>query len=163
MRFTCEYCFEAQYDWTTGVPDNGNEWRKFGVVPRLRACIPLFCRGWKQKGFKTTRGGRGSFPLYGGTFVRSYSVLIVGTYFSRPQKGPAERGYVKNRQKVSKIFSTLFDKFRIGQKSQKLVKKCQKFRNEKAAQRVSFGAGYPADVHANIPADVRGQKLRSGP
>ena len=36
-------------------------------------------------------------------------------------------------------------------------------RNEKAAQRVSFGAGYPADVHADIPADVRGQKLRSGP
>ena len=36
-------------------------------------------------------------------------------------------------------------------------------RNEKEAQRVSFGAGYPADVHADIPADVRGQKLRSGP
>ena len=33
-------------------------------------------------------------------------------------------------------------------------------RNEKAAQRVSFGAGYPADVHAAVPADVRGQKLR---
>ena len=28
---------------------------------------------------------------------------------------------------------------------------------------VSFGAGYPADVHADILADVRGQKLRSGP
>ena len=24
----------AQYDWTTGVPDNGNEWRKFRAVPR---------------------------------------------------------------------------------------------------------------------------------
>ena len=35
-------------------------------------------------------------------------------------------------------------------------------RTEKAAQRVSFGARYPADVHADIPADVRGQKLRSG-
>ena len=35
------------------------------------------------------------------------------------------------------------------------------FRNEKAAQRVSFGAGYPVDIHADIPADVRGQKLRS--
>ena len=23
----------AQYDWTTGVPDNGNEWRKFRAVP----------------------------------------------------------------------------------------------------------------------------------
>ena len=37
------------------------------------------------------------------------------------------------------------------------------FRHEKAAQRVSFGAGYPADVHADIPADVRWQNLRSGP
>ena len=35
--------------------------------------------------------------------------------------------------------------------------------NEKAAQRVRFWAGCPADVHADIPADVRGQKLRSGP
>ena len=26
--------FHAQYDWTTGVPDNGNEWRKFRAVPR---------------------------------------------------------------------------------------------------------------------------------
>ena len=24
----------AQYDWTTGVADNGNEWRKFRSVPR---------------------------------------------------------------------------------------------------------------------------------
>ena len=37
------------------------------------------------------------------------------------------------------------------------------FRNEKAAPRVSVGAGYPADVHADIPADVREQKLRAGP
>ena len=29
----------AQYDWTTGAPDNGNEWRKFRVVPRSH---PLF-------------------------------------------------------------------------------------------------------------------------
>ena len=38
-----------------------------------------------------------------------------------------------------------------------------KIRIKKAAQRVSFRAGCPADVHADIPADVRGQKLRSGP
>ena len=29
------FCFHAQYDWTTGVPYNGNEWRKFCAVPRL--------------------------------------------------------------------------------------------------------------------------------
>ena len=39
----------------------------------------------------------------------------------------------------------------------------QRFKNEKAAQRVSFGAGYPADVHADIPADVRGQKASVKP
>ena len=42
-------------------------------------------------------------------------------------------------------------------------KKVPRIRNENAAQRASFGAGYPVDVHADIPADVRGQKLRSGP
>ena len=42
---------------------------------------------------------------------------------SGPQKGPAERG---KRQKVSKIFSTLFDIFRAGQKNVKnRKKKCQ--------------------------------------
>ena len=44
------------------------------------------------------------------------------------QKGPAERGHVKNvknRQKVSKSLSTLFDNFRAGQKTSKIVKKCQ--------------------------------------
>ena len=40
---------------------------------------------------------------------------------------------------------------------------CASLRNETAAQRVSSGAGYPADVHADIPADVWWQKLRSGP
>ena len=38
---------------------------------------------------------------------------------SGPQKGPAERGHVKKRQKY---FSTLFDIFRAGQKSSKSVK-----------------------------------------
>ena len=33
----------AQYDWTTGVLDNGNEWRKFRAVPRLYALRSLVC------------------------------------------------------------------------------------------------------------------------
>ena len=35
----------AQYDWTTGVPDNGNDWRKFCAVPRsypLRSLVLHF-------------------------------------------------------------------------------------------------------------------------
>ena len=31
----------AQYDWTTGVPDHGNEWRKFRAVPRLHPFRPV--------------------------------------------------------------------------------------------------------------------------
>ena len=34
----------AQYDWTTGAPDNGNEWRKFRAVPCLYPLrsLPLY-------------------------------------------------------------------------------------------------------------------------
>ena len=42
------------------------------------------------------------------------------------QKGPAERGHVKKRQKSSKSFSTLFDNSRAGQKTSKIVKKRRK-------------------------------------
>ena len=45
-------------------------------------------------------------------------ILISGL-----QKGPAERGHIKKRQKSSKSFSTLFDNFCAGQKSSKIVKK----------------------------------------
>ena len=31
----------AQYDWTTEVPDNGNDWRKFRAVPRSHPLRPL--------------------------------------------------------------------------------------------------------------------------
>ena len=41
------------------------------------------------------------------------------------RKGATSKN-VKNRQKVSKIFSTLFDIFRAGQKTSKIVEKCQK-------------------------------------
>ena len=33
--------FGDRYDWTTRVPDNGNEWRKFRVVPRSHPMCPL--------------------------------------------------------------------------------------------------------------------------
>ena len=46
------------------------------------------------------------------------------SFFSGPQQGPVERGHIKKRQKVSKLFPTLFDIFRAGQKKSK---KCQKY------------------------------------
>ena len=66
-------------------------------------------------------GGRGGRRL-GSNLRRWHPPAIL----SGLQKGPAERGHVKKRQKVSKSFSTLFDNFRAGQKTSKIVKKCQK-------------------------------------
>ena len=40
-RCDCDFVTWAFEDWTTGVPDNGNQWRKFCVVPRLRPLCPL--------------------------------------------------------------------------------------------------------------------------
>ena len=42
--------FHAQYDWTTGVPGNGIEWRKFRVVPCLYPCVPLFSTLFNKDG-----------------------------------------------------------------------------------------------------------------
>ena len=90
MRITLPFaCFHAQYDWTTGVPDNGNEWRKFRAVPRMHPLRPLFCTLFKKSGnrraFRLPGAGGRSFPVYGGTFARSYSVstVIIGTEFGK--------------------------------------------------------------------------------
>ena len=41
-----------RYDWTTGVPENGNDWRKFRAVPRLYRFRPLVSEvskgGWQE-------------------------------------------------------------------------------------------------------------------
>ena len=57
----------AQYDWTTGVPDNGNEWRKFRGVPRqypLRSlvCI-LFKKGGSIGAFRLPEGRAGIISI----------------------------------------------------------------------------------------------------
>ena len=43
-------------------------------------CVPLFCTSFNRVGnkerFRLPGAGGGSFPLYGGTFARSYSVSI---------------------------------------------------------------------------------------
>ena len=76
-----------------------------------------------MSGYPTGRtGDRGDQKKF---YVQKFYVPSL----SGLQKGPAERGHVKNvknRQKVSKSFSTLFDDFRAGQKTSKIVKKCQK-------------------------------------
>ena len=45
-------------------------------------CVPLFCTSFNRVGnkerFRLPGAGGGSFPLYGGTFARSYSVSKMG-------------------------------------------------------------------------------------
>ena len=66
-------------------------------------------------------------------------------YVSGLQKGPAERGHVKKRQKPAKSvkkFSTLFDNLCAGQKTSKIVKKRQNvFRHFSTILR---GTNFPA-------------------
>ena len=60
------------------MQDNGNVWRKYRVVPRAYPSHPLICayfhRAGNKERFRLPGAGGGSFPLYGGTFARSYSV-----------------------------------------------------------------------------------------
>ena len=55
----------AQYDWTTGAPDNGIEWRKYRVVPRSHPLRPLFCalfnRGGNRRAFRLPGEGGDHF------------------------------------------------------------------------------------------------------
>ena len=51
-----------RYDWTTGVPDNGNDWRKFRVVPRshpLRSLLlcTLFTKAGNRRAFRLPGAG----------------------------------------------------------------------------------------------------------
>ena len=63
--------------WTTGAPDNGNDWRKFRVVPRshpLRPLVFVFCLiGVETEGLLDYRG---SFPLYGGILVSRVELSV---------------------------------------------------------------------------------------
>ena len=91
-KFTTK--FHAQYDLTSGVLDNGNEWRKFRAAPRLyplRALVcTLFNQGGSRRAFRLPGAGGGSFLLCGGTFARSYSVSknTRGTERGKPRKVP---------------------------------------------------------------------------
>ena len=61
-------------------------------------CVPLFCTSFNRIGnkerFRLPGAGGGSFPLYGGTFARSYSVSSFVR--NRDQK---------NSSKIPAIFS----------------------------------------------------------
>ena len=84
---------DAQFDWTIGVLNNANEWRKFYIVPRSHPLRPLFCalfnRVGNRRAYRPAGEGWGSFPLHGGTFILCLQKVL----------GP---GGPKGRKKVSK-------------------------------------------------------------
>ena len=57
--FSCSEMIHAQYDWTTGVPDNGNDWRKFRAVPRSFPCFVLRLIGVETEGLSDYQGRAG--------------------------------------------------------------------------------------------------------
>ena len=50
--------------------------RRTSLVPLRSLVSTLFNRGGNKERFRLPGAGGGSFPLYGGTFARSYSVSI---------------------------------------------------------------------------------------
>ena len=69
-----------RYDWTTGAPCDGNEWKKYRVVPRAHPSRTLLYVFFNRSGSKepfSFPGATWALPLYGGTFARSYSVFVI--------------------------------------------------------------------------------------
>ena len=58
------------------------------------------------------------------TLLRFFGLLCAGHKISGLQKGPAERGHVKERQKSSKSVKKLFDTFRQFSRRAKKRQKC---------------------------------------
>ena len=72
--------------------------RRTSLVPLAFPCVVLCLIRVETEGLlDTTRGGRGSCPLYGGTFVRSYSVSSFGAD-STSRKGEPVRVAVISRR-----------------------------------------------------------------
>ena len=70
-------------------------------------CVPLFCTSFNRVGnkerFRLRGAGGGSFPLYGGTFARSYSVSSFG-------------GFQSGGLKFGKICQNLSENYRFSYK-----------------------------------------------
>ena len=65
-----------------GRPGRAGQWecteetlRRTSFAPSASLVCTLVNRGGNRRPFRPTKGGQGSFPFYGGTFARSYSVL----------------------------------------------------------------------------------------
>ena len=85
----------CQYDWTTGVPDNGNGWGKFRTVPRshpFSSLVLCFCSiGVETQGLKDYQGRAGIISI-----DRCYAVSIH-THIRTCQAELRERGPIYSR------------------------------------------------------------------
>ena len=73
--------------------------------------------------------GEGGLNFFGGAEIATETVVkqFNSADCKRGRRKGATSRKLKNRQKVSKSFSTLFDNFRAGKKSQKSSKSVKKF------------------------------------
>ena len=66
-----------RYDWTTKAPHDGNDWKKYLLVPRAHPSRTLLYAYFKRSGSKGAFSFPGArwdrFTLYGGAFARSCS------------------------------------------------------------------------------------------
>ena len=87
-------CFVGdQYDWTTGGPYDGNEWKKYRVAPRahpLRPCVFAYLIGPEAKGFLDFQGRRGITSVVRWTL----RPVIFGVDFLTTSM-PKQRGFTK--------------------------------------------------------------------
>ena len=81
-------------------------------------------------------------------------ILVIRQERKNSPKSQAQEKEHKDKRYVCGISCVIHNSLRL------MISFGARFRNAKTVQRVGFGAGYPVDVHADIPADVRGQKLR---
>ena len=88
---------QAQYDWTTGVPDNGNDWRWFHVVPRshsLRLLVFVLCflGGGNRRAFRPPgEGGITSIVRWNLLHLVIFGYIRCW-YYRRQGKGVHSRG-----------------------------------------------------------------------
>ena len=62
----CDTCIGDRHDWTTAVPDNRNDWRKFRVVPcshPLRPLVLYFVQWVETEGLSDYQGRAGIISI----------------------------------------------------------------------------------------------------
>ena len=113
--------FGDRCDWTTGAPNDGNEWKKYRVVPRAHPSRAPFLCFFKKIGLEANNllvssGDVGSLPLHGGIIARS---CLVSKNEPKEIKESAKSDLVSldRESQKSRTVQTLF---RTGVKTLKL-------------------------------------------